>query len=70
LTGFPSPSPFGYGLGPTNPGLTNIAQGNLRLTAIRILTGFIATYSDILTSHHSTASFDATSLQWERSPTA
>ena len=50
LTGCPSPTPFGLGLGPTNPELTNIVQGTLRFSATRILTLFLATYSGILTS--------------------
>ena len=53
LTCCPSSTPFGLDLGPTDPELTNIAQGNLRFTAHRILTGVIATYSDILTSKRS-----------------
>ena len=50
LTGCPSSTPFGLDLGPTNPEPTNVAQGNLRFSATRILTLFLATYSDILTS--------------------
>ena len=50
LTNCPSPTPFGLGLGPTNPELTNIVLGNLRFSATMILTLFLATYPDILTS--------------------
>ena len=50
LTGCPSSTPFGLDLGPTDPEPTNVAQGTLRFSATRILTLFLATYSDILTS--------------------
>ena len=55
LTGCPSPTPFGLGLGPTNPEPTNVAQGTLRFSAERNLTSLIATYSDILTCQTSRA---------------
>ena len=69
LTGCPSSTPFGLDLGPTNPELTNIALGNLRLSATRILTLFIATYSGILTSQRSSTPYGMPSVHCERSPT-
>ena len=57
LTGCPSSTPFGLDLGPTDPDLTNIDQGNLRFSATRILTLFLATYSGILTSQRSSTPY-------------
>ena len=69
LTCCPSSTPFGLDLGPTDPELTNIAQGNLRFSAHRILTGVIATYSDILTSKRSSTPYGMPLWHFERSPT-
>ena len=69
LTCCPSSTPFDLDLGPTDPELTNIAQGNLRFSARRILTDVIATYSDILTSKRSSTPYGMPSWHFERSPT-
>ena len=65
----PSPTAFALGLGSTDPEQTNFTQGNLRFSAKRIFTSFIATHSDILTSHNSNAPFGTSSVSWERSST-
>ena len=46
LTGFPSPTPFGLGLGTDLPCADRLDAGNLRLTARGVLTRVIATYAD------------------------
>ena len=63
-----STTPFGLVLGPTNPELTNIALGNLRLAACGILTHIIATYSDILTCQRSSAPLGTPSTQMTTLP--
>ena len=69
LTGCPaSTTPFGLVLGPTDPELTNIAQGNLRLAACGILTHIIATYSDILTCQRSSTPLGIPSTQMATLP--
>jgi hypothetical protein len=47
LTCFPSPTPVGLGLGPTNPGRMNLAQETLGFSANEFLTRFIATHVSI-----------------------
>ena len=54
LTGFPSPTPFGLGLGTDLPCADRLDAGNLRLTARGVLTRVIATYADRVNSIRST----------------
>ena len=49
LTCFPSPTPFGLGLGFDSPWEDYPTPGNLGLTATGFLTQFIATYACIFT---------------------
>ena len=69
LTGCPSPTPLGLGLGPTDPEPTNVAQGTLRLSVGGIPTPLIATYSSILSSRRSSTPCGMPSTPRERSPT-
>jgi len=50
----PSPAPFGLGLGPGLPWADEPSPGNLRFSASRILTCFLATNTGILTRMRST----------------
>ena len=61
LTGCPSLTPFGLSLGPTDPESTNVAQGNLRFSAERILTSLLATYAGRVTSLGSASLFSLAS---------
>ena len=63
LTGFPSPTPFGLGLGADLPCADRLDAGNLRLTARGVLTRVIATYADRVNSIRSTRPLGAASLQ-------
>ena len=69
LTSFPSATPFGLTLGPGLPWVDEPSPGTLGLTAREILTPFIATHADILTSQQFIPPFGRTSTRWERSPT-
>ncbi len=53
-TRFPSPTPFGLGLGPDSPWVDEPSPGTLGLSADRILTCLFATYAGILSSVRST----------------
>jgi hypothetical protein len=63
LTGFPSPTPFGLGLGTDLPCADRLDAGNLRLTARGVLTRVIATYADRVDSIRSTRPSGAASRQ-------
>lgn len=63
LTACPSPTPFGLSLGPTNPELIYIAQGNLRLSAFQFLIGIDVTHTDIITSDCSNTPYGISSQQ-------
>jgi hypothetical protein len=76
LTGFPSPTPFGLGLGTDLPCADRLDAGNLRFSARRVLTCVIATYADKVFSTRSRLSpplrvrpFGTSSLPVECSPT-
>ena len=56
LTGFPSPTPFGLGLGTDLPCADRLDAGNLRLSARGVLTRVIATYADRVDSIRSSLS--------------
>ena len=60
---FPSPTPFGLGLGSDLPWADEPSPGNLRLSANRILTCFIATDTGIISSLRSTCPLGQASLQ-------
>jgi hypothetical protein len=62
LTGFPSPTPFGLGLGTDLPCADRLDAGNLRLTARGVLTRVLATYADRVISIRSTRPSGAASL--------
>ena len=51
LTCFPSPTPFGLGLGFDSPWEDYPTPGNLGLTATGFLARFIATHARIVTPH-------------------
>ena len=63
LTGFPSPTPFGLGLGTDLPCADRLDAGNLRLSARGVLTRVIATYADRVDSIRSTRPSGAASLR-------
>ena len=48
-TSWPSPTPFGLGLGPDSPWEDKPSPGNLGLSTARILTLLFATHAGILT---------------------
>jgi hypothetical protein len=60
---FPSPTPFGLGLGTDLPWADEPSPGNLRLSANGILTRFIATNTGIISSLRSTRPYSQASLQ-------
>ena len=60
---FPSPTPFGLGLGSDLPWADEPSPGNLRLSANGILTRFIATDTGIISSLQSTCPHGQASLQ-------
>ena len=62
LTGFPSPTPFGLGLGTDLPCADRLDAGNLRFSARGVLTRVIATYADRVISIRSTRPHGAASL--------
>ena len=62
LTGFPSPTPFGLGLGTDLPCADRLDAGNLRLSARGVLTRVIATYADRVISIRSTRPSGTASL--------
>ena len=62
LTGFPSPTPFGLGLGTDLPCADRLDAGNLRFSARRVLTCVIATYADRVDSIRSTRPSGTASL--------
>ena len=62
LTGFPSPTPFGLGLGTDLPCADRLDAGNLRLSARGVLTRVLATYADRVDSIRSTRPLGAASL--------
>jgi hypothetical protein len=61
LTGFPSPTPFGLGLGTDLPCADRLDAGNLRFSARGVLTRVIATYADRVISIRSTRPLGAAS---------
>ena len=61
LTGFPSPTPFGLGLGTDLPCADRLDAGNLRLSARGVLTRVIATYADRVFSDRSNGPFGTAS---------
>jgi hypothetical protein len=63
LTGFPSPTPLGLGLGTDLPCADRLYAGNLRLSARGVLTRVIATYADRVDSIRSTRPSGTASLQ-------
>ena len=63
LTGFPSPTPFGLGLGTDLPCADRLYAGNLRLSARGVLTRVRATYADRVISIRSTRPLGAASLR-------
>ena len=63
LTGFPSPTPFGLGLGTDLPCADRLDAGNLRFSARGVLTRVLATYADRVDSIRSTRPFGAASLR-------
>jgi hypothetical protein len=62
LTGFPSPTPLGLGLGTDLPCADRLDAGNLRLSARGVLTRVLATYADRVDSIRSTRPSGAASL--------
>ena len=68
-TDYPSPTPFGLGLGPGLPWADEPSPGNLRLSAEGILTPLIATHTGILSSVPSTAPFGTASTSTQCSST-
>ena len=62
LTGFPSPTPLGLGLGTDLPCADRLDAGNLRFSARGVLTRVIATYADRVISIRSTRPSGAASL--------
>ena len=62
LTGFPSPTPLGLGLGTDLPCADRLYAGNLRFSARGVLTRVIATYADRVDSIRSTRPLGAASL--------
>ncbi len=60
---FPSPTPFGLGLGTDLPWADEPSPGNLRLSANGILTRFIATDTGIISSLQSTCPHSQASSQ-------
>jgi hypothetical protein len=69
LTGFPSPTPFGLGLGADLPCADRLDAGNLRFSARGVLTRVLATYADRVNSIRSTRPCGTASRLMERSPT-
>ena len=63
LTGFPSPTPLGLGLGTDLPCADRLDAGNLRLSARGVLTRVLATYADRVDSIRSTRPSGAASLR-------
>jgi hypothetical protein len=63
LTGFPSPTPLGLGLGTDLPCADRLDAGNLRLSARRVLTCVLATYADRVNSIRSTRPSGTASLR-------
>ena len=70
LTDFPSPTPFGLGLGPDYPREDDPAPGNLGFSANVFLTRFIATHCDILSCRSSSRRFRRPSMPLQCSSTA
>ena len=70
LTEFPSPTPFGLGLGSDSPRADEPPPGNLGLTAGRFLTCLVATHIGISSRRNSTGPFGPASPSLQRSPTA
>ena len=70
LTGFPSPTPFGLGLGSDSPWADEPPPGNLGLTAGRFLTCLVATHIGISSRSRSTRPSGRASSLLRRSPTA
>ena len=62
LTGFPSPTPLGLGLGTDLPCADRLDAGNLRFSARGVLTRVVATYADRVNSIRSTRPSGAASL--------
>jgi hypothetical protein len=62
LTGFPSPTPLGLGLGTDLPCADRLDAGNLRLSARGVLTRVLATYADRVISIRSTRPSGTASL--------
>ena len=61
LTGFPSPTPLGLGLGTDLPCADRLYAGNLRFSARGVLTRVRATYADRVNSIRSTRPHGAAS---------
>ena len=70
LTGWPSTSPFGYALGPPNPGTISVALETLGMRWAGFSPAKFVTHANILTSTRSTLVYTFASLPVERSPTA
>ena len=58
LTRCPSPTPYGLGLGPTNPPSINVAEETLGFRCPGFAPGFSATHAGIRTSRRSSRSYD------------
>src|SRR6516225_753036 len=58
LTNCPSPTPFGLGLGPTDPGTSNVAQETLDLRRIRFsrISRYLCRHSHFCPLHASSRS--------------
>ena len=71
LTGFPSPTPLGLGLGTDLPCADRLYAGTLRLSARGVLTRVIATYADRVFSDRSNGPYGpASQLQNARLPSS
>jgi hypothetical protein len=70
LTRCPSTSPFGYALGPTNPGTIIVALETLGMRWAGFSPAKFVTHANILTSYRSTSVYTFASLLYERSSTA